>query len=256
MKQLSIHRPLKQKLTKSNNFEYYLAGLIDGDGHISTIGHIVIAFNLRDKRDAYYIRSLIGFGKIREVKNKNAVNLIISNKKGIIYVANLIKDKIKHPVRIEQYNERLFSKLKLIKHKTSINNTINWKSSWFSGFCDADGHLRLYLLKRPHHKNKEIRLLCQIDQKDDILLKQIKQYFGGYLGYRKYQDTFYYSSVSYKNMYKIIKYFDKYSLQYHKTYLRYTIIRKSYIIIQNKEHLTDRGLQKLLNYQQKLKDMI
>ena len=36
-------------------------------------------------------------------------------------------------------------------------------------------------------------------------------------------------------MYKIIKYFDKYSLQYHKTYLRYTIIRKSYIIIQNKE---------------------
>ena len=35
MKQLSIHRPLKQKLTKSNNFEYYLAGLIDGDGHIN-----------------------------------------------------------------------------------------------------------------------------------------------------------------------------------------------------------------------------
>ena len=70
MKQLSIHRPLKQKLTKSNNFEYYLAGLIDGDGHISTIGHIVIAFNLRDKRDAYYIRSLIGLAKYVKLKIK------------------------------------------------------------------------------------------------------------------------------------------------------------------------------------------
>ena len=169
MKQLSIHKPSKQKLTKNNNFEYYLAGLIDGDGHISTMGHIVIAFNLRDKRDAYYIRSLIGFGKIRQVKNKNAVNLIISNKKGIVHVANLIKDKIRHPVRIEQYNKRLFSELKLIKQKTSTNNTINWKSSWFSGFCDADGHLRLYLLKRPHRLNIEVRLLCQIDQKNNIL---------------------------------------------------------------------------------------
>lgn len=256
MKKINIHRPSKQKFYTNETFSHYLAGIIDANGHISTLGHIVIAFNLRDKRDALIIRSLIGYGKVRKVKNKNSVNLIISNKNGIKYVASLIKNKIKHPIRIEQYNTILSNKLNLLKYKTSLDNNINWDSLWFSGFCDADGHLRLDLLERPHCKNIEVRLLCQIDQKDSILLEQFKQYFGGYLGYRKKLDTYYYSSTSYKNMYKIINYFDKYSPQYTQTYLRYTIIRKSYIIIQEGDHLTPRGLTKLQNYSQKLKDMI
>ena len=207
---ISIHRPSKQLLNSESLFGYYLAGLIDGDGHISKIGHIVISFNKRDLKDAYWLRTKIGFGKVREVKYKNAVNLIISNKTGVSYISKIIHNKLKHPTRIEQYNSRLWNV------KTSTDTTINWESPWFAGFCDADGHLRIHTLYRQHRKRDEVRLLCQIDQKSDILLKQFKFKFGGYLGYRSKQDTFYYSTVSYKGMFLLLKYLDKYSLFFYK----------------------------------------
>lgn len=240
-KKLSIHRPSKQLLNNKESFGHYLAGLIDADGHISTIKHIVIAFNSRDHKDALKLRKKIGFGKVRKVKNKNAVNLIISNKKGIHHVAILIKDKLKHPKRIEQYNNRL-------NLKTSLNNNINWNSPWFAGFIDGDGCFRIQIIQH----RKEVRLLCQIDQKNDILLKQIKLRFGGYLGYRMKQDTYYYSTVSYRAFNILLNYLDKYSLQYSYSYLRYTILRKAYLIIQKKQHLTIDGFNNI----KKLKDMI
>ena len=108
IKKLSVHRPSKRSLSDLTDLEFgcYLAGLIDGDGHISTQGHIVISFNSRDKRDAFLIRTRLGFGKVRQVKNKNAVNLIISNKNGVIYTLELIRNKLKR---------RLFKLLELIR---------------------------------------------------------------------------------------------------------------------------------------------
>jgi len=256
---LSVHRPSKRLINDitDDEFGYYLAGLMDGDGHISTIGHIVITFNSRynDKRDAFMIRSRIGFGKIRQVKDKNAVNLIISNKEGIVHFSKLILNKLKHPTRIAQFNERLCSKFDFIA-KTSSNTNINWDCLWFSGFVAADGYIRIYIPYRKHRKKYEVRLLCQIDQKSDILLQQIKSKFGGSVGYRELNDTYYYSSVSFKSMFNLLKYFDNYPLQSTRFYLRYTIIRKSYLIIQQDLHLTSEGLEKLFRYKDLLKDMI
>jgi len=256
MNKLSIHRPSKRKNFTHEALGYYLAGLVDADGHISTIGHIVISFNIRDIRDAYRLRSDIGYGKIRKVKDKNAINLIISNQNGVKYFAKLIHNKLKHPDKIKQYNSRLYHQLKLVEDPTSLDTTINWNSFWFSGFCDGDGYLRLYILKRPHRERHEVRILCQIDQKDDLLLKQIKKHFGGYIGYRKELNTFYYSTVSFKGMYRILKYFDQYSPYYNHLYLRYTILRKAYILVQKREHLTEKGIKKLFAFKQTLKDMI
>jgi len=254
---LSEHRPSKKPLNilTDLDFGYYLAGIIDGDGHISTQGQIVISFNSKDKRHAFIVRTRIGFGKVRYVKGKNAVNLIVSTKEGIIHVSDLIRNKLQHPIRIYQFNDRLYDKLKYTSLKTSIDGTINWDSFWFSGFMDADGYLRMYLPYRERINRCETRLICQIDQKDDVILKQIQTQFGGYLGYRKSQDTFYYSSTSFNNMFCLLRYFDKYSLQSARSYLKYTLIRKSYLITQQKLHLTSGGLKKLSGYSNLLKDM-
>jgi hypothetical protein len=250
---LSIHRPIKKKFV-NEMFGHYIAGLIDGDGHISIIGHIVICFNKNDYRSAIQIKSQLKYGKIRRVNNKNAYNLIISNKKGIIHIASLIKDKLKHPNRIDQYNSRLVKIFNI--DKTSYDTTINFNTSWFSGFFDADGHLRIYIIERKKRLKPEIRLLGQIDQKTSILLTQIKNQFGGFIGYRKKQDTFYYSTVSYNNMFKLLSYFDKFSLQYYRTYLRSIVLRKTYILVQNNYHLKSSGITKLKKYQKRLKTMI
>jgi hypothetical protein len=249
---LSVHRPSKKNYNL-NSFSHYLAGLIDGDGHISTIGQIIISFNIKDIKSAYGIRSRIKYGRVRKVKNKNACNLIVSNKDGVLCIASLIKDKLKHPDKISQYNSRL-TKLFNIE-KTANNSQIDWSTPWFSGFFDATGRLKIYILVQAHRPNPEIKLLAKIDQKGSLLLTQIQQQFGGYLNLKK-QNTFYYSSTSYKNIYKILTFFDQYSLQLDRSYLRYVFLRKAYLLIQENKHLQQTGFEKIQKYQQKLADMI
>ena len=84
-----------------------------------------------------------------------------------------------------------------------------------------------------------------MDQKSDLLLNMIKEYLGGNIGYRKSQDTFYYGSTNFGSAKKVIEYFDQYHLQSRKhiSYLRW---RKVYRLIQDKEHLTEKGLSKII----------
>ena len=116
--------------------------------------------------------------------------------------------------------------------------------------------MRIHLVYRETRDKPEVRLLAQIDQKGVTLLKQIRKKFSGYLQCRKSQNTCYYSSVSFANIFKILKFFDRFSLQLDSSYLRYILIRKSYLLIQEKKHLQVSGLNKIQKYKKKLKDMI
>jgi len=55
-------------------------------------------------------------------------------------------------------------------------------------------------------------LKVQLDQKYKDVLVFIHTYFGGYLGYRKTQDTYYYSSTSFASAELFMNYFDKHNL--------------------------------------------
>ena len=68
----------------------YLAGLIDGDGHFSKAFQLVIAFNELDASLAYFLKEKIGYGNVYRVKNKKALILVISKRKGLLKILNLI----------------------------------------------------------------------------------------------------------------------------------------------------------------------
>ena len=85
----------------------------------------------------------------------------------------------------------------------------------------------------------------QIDQKNKFVLEQVKEVFGGSIGYRKTQDTFYYGSVNFGSAKKVINYFDHFNLLSSK-YVNYLKWRKVYRLIQKKEHLTKKGIDKIL----------
>ena len=91
----------------------------------------------------------------------------------------------------------------------------------------------------------EIRLNFQIDQKDNNVLLLIKEAFGGNIGFRKSQETYYYGSTSYGSAKKVINYFDNFHLQSskHNNYLKW---RKAYIIVQERHHLTEIGIDKII----------
>ena len=196
---------------------------------------------------AYYIRNRLGFGTVKNVKDKKAIIYIISSKKELEVVLKLITGKLKHVNKIIQVNKILSKdKFKEIKRKLNFvsGNNENLNNYWLSGFADADASFQIKIVNRLNRNKPEIRLNFQIDQKNKDILIQIKNYLGGNIGYRASQDTYYYGSTSFRSAKNVINYFDKYSLLSSK-FLKYLKWRKSYLLIQNREHLTKMGINKI-----------
>lgn len=256
IKSISVHVPTHLKPSNDTEFGHYLAGLIDGDGHFSSKQQLIIVFNSLDVSLAYYIKSRLGYGNIRKIKNKNAILLIITVKKGMEKVINLINGKIRTENKFNQINKNILTH----KNYNEFNKTItlnlniskNLENHWLAGFTDADGNFQIKMIKRKD--TREIRLNFQIDQalqKKDKLLILIKEYLGGNIGYRKSLDTYYYGSTSFGSAKKVINYFDHFHLLSSK-HINYLKWRKAYIIIQNKDHLNNSGIEKII----KLKNTI
>lgn len=268
IKSISKHIPTRLKPINDESFGHYLAGLIDGDGHFSKIQQLVIAFDIKDAFLAYFIKKTLGFGQVKKVKNKNACIFIISSKKGIEKVINLINNKLRTNNRYNQVIDNILSHKNFDLLNSSIkfnkNNTNDFDNYWLAGFCDADASFQIKILKRtnsphPHgvgsigdprearvtnRKNMEVRLNFQIDQKYNTILLDIKNFIGGNIGYRKSQDTYYYGSTSFGSAKKVINYFDVYPLLSSK-HLNYIKWRKVYTMIQNKDHLNLKGIEQI-----------
>ena len=247
VKFISVHVPTHLKPLNDEQFGHYLAGLIDGDGHFSSKQELVIVFSSLDVNLAYYIKERLGFGNVKKVKNKNAHLLIISKKEGIKKIINLINGKIRTENKFNQITNNILNHDRYtdlrnkIKFKLNLDN--NFKNHWIAGFSDADASFQIKVLNRTNRV--EVRINFQIDQKKDYILLLIKDFFGGNIGYRKSQDTYYYGSTSFGSARNVINYFDYYHLLSSK-HINYLKWRKTYIIIQNKNHLTEEGIKKII----------
>ena len=62
------------------------------------------------------------------------------------------------------------------------------------------------------------------------------------------------NSVSFKRMYWLLLYLDMYNLC-SKKYLEYLYIRKAYLLIQQKKHLTSEGLIKISYFQKRVSEL-
>lgn len=251
VKPISVHVPTHLKPVNDDQFGHYLAGLIDGDGHFSSKQQLVLVFNSLDASLAYYIKERLGFGSVHKVKDKNAIILVIAARKGMEKVINLINGKIRTENKFNQItnnilnNENYAEFIKKIRRAPplKLNLDRDLKNHWLAGFSDADASFQIKVLKR---KNRtEIRLNFQIDQKKDSILRLIKDFIGGNLGYRKTQDTYYYGSTSFGSAKNVINYFDHFHLLSSK-HINYLKWRKAYIIIQNRGHLNKDGLEKII----------
>lgn len=248
IKNISVHTSTHLKPLNDEMFGHYLAGLIDGDGHFSSQEQLVIVFSSPDVKLAYYIKSIIGFGNVKQVKDKNAYLFIISNKDGILKVLNLINGKVRTKNKFNQVLTNILLHPKYAKEniKFQINDSSSLDNHWIAGFSDADASFQIKIINKSNRPKPEIRLNFQIDQKDKDILILIKNLFGGNIGYRKSQNTYYYGSTSFGSARNVINYFDKFHLQSSK-HINYLKWRKAYILIQEKQHLTEIGTNKIMN---------
>ena len=92
---------------------WFLAGLIDSDGHFNKLGYLIIAFDLANLSCAYDVKQIIGYGTVAPIKNKRAYTFILSHRKGCTWVAKVTVNKLKHPNKIMQYNTRFVPRLNM-----------------------------------------------------------------------------------------------------------------------------------------------
>lgn len=235
---LSNHRPHHNNLNE-NNLGYYLAGLIEGDGYFNEKS-LQILFHEKDLILINKLKKLIGYGQIYKIKDKKAFKFSITNKKGIERIINLCNGKFVGPDKLNQ----------LKKYPTLIKllpptYTISTNNHWLSGFIDADGSLGIFITKSLTHKiGYSVRLELKISQKNSLLLNLIKEKFKGNIYLDKMNISIYKLTGS-QNLLLLLNYLDQYHLQ-SKKYLQYLFIRKIYLLIENKEHLTLDGLNKII----------
>jgi len=268
LKEISVHLPKHKKPTTEEEFGHYLAGLIEGDGSFSVDGSISICFHELDAPLAYYIKKKIGYGSVYKIQNKNAVLYRVAHSKGVLKIANLINGKLRTD-KVEKFNQNTLPRVNkglstpLQPHSKVTHTKIN-ENYWLVGFSDwrraqrrsqsSSVARRLSSAARPpasfqvkssgHKTGYEVRLNFQVDQKRNDILILLKEEFGGYVGHRKSQDTYYYGSVNFQAASKVIKYFDRYQLNSSK-YVNYIKWRKVYCMIMDQKHLTEAGLERI-----------
>ena len=252
-KPISIHSPSHKKLHQFSKEQvgFYLAGLIDGDGHIYKKG-INISFHFKDISLAYQIKSVVGYGSVKMYTN--FVRYSVTNREGLYYLSRLIHDKLLIPHKLASYN--LLIKNYGFDLREAKLEKINFRNNYYlSGLFDADGNFTIVIIKRERKPRSEIRLLARIHLKNNSnIISMIKDQFGGYVGERFHPTgsiSNAYSSTSFGNFHKFVKYFDSYHLQSKKT-LEFFYMRKCYLLVQSKLHLTEEGLKRIHCYKTRI----
>lgn len=254
---ISEHRSTYNKLKDDESLGYYLAGLIEGDGNIG-LRIITISINYKDIKNAYYLKKLIGYGRVIKYSHTDkAVRLIFGNKKARKRVFELINGKLLGLYKYEQLVKQKYD----IEFNLPIKPIANfnlWENPWLTGFSDADGSFGIDISKSKTHKTGfNIKITFRIKQKYDFLLKHVQKALGGsiYIFNKNTDKEIYqYSSINYNNAYNVIKYFSKYPPLHNSKYIHFLKWYKVYLIIQNKNHLNEEGLDKIKSIKRNFRD--
>lgn len=216
---ISDHLKKHKKPETSEELGYYLAGLIEANGHVR-YGEINIAFNKNDVSLAYFIKKKLGYGSVWYNKQTNLCYYGVFKKEGRKILFNLINGKLRGPFKIELLKKHNYDKQFNVAILPAVDFDL-FSNHWLAGFSEKNASfiISLFYSKSPKILLK-LKLTFQISQKYLDFLIQIKQSFGGSLIKRKTRDCFYYSSNSFENAYKVISYFDKYPLNSTK-YINY-----------------------------------
>nr|AVI16629.1 hypothetical protein [Saccharomyces cerevisiae] len=254
---MSEHKPLYKRLKDDEMLGYYLAGLIEGDGHIGA-KYITIAINYKDIKNAYYLKKLIGYGNIRRYSNTDkAVSLNFDSKAAMLRVFNLINGKLLGPYKHKQLIDNKYD----IKFNTLIKPIANfnlWDNPWLTGFTDADGSFGVYIYKSKTMKmGYNVKIMFRIKQRYVDLLKHIQKALDGSISLFKMKSVvggLNYSATNFNSIKNWIKYFSLYPPLHNSKYITFIKWYKVCYLFDNKLHLTKEGLDKIKSIKRNFRD--
>ena len=147
----------------------YLAGLFEGDGHVSlpkvanltgkiTYPYLAITFVNKDLPLVNQLKELYG-GRLRFKTEENAIVWIIGTHKELIVLINLMNGYLRTP-KINKFNDLILWLNDKYNYNIAINSPdtsdLNY-NGWLAGFIDADGGFKVrYSEKRVDEKTNKI----------------------------------------------------------------------------------------------------
>jgi LAGLIDADG endonuclease/Cytochrome c oxidase subunit III len=256
---------------------YYLAGLLEGDGHISipalgstTLNRILnprIVFTSHKNNlhlYAYIQDKLGGIGRFQLVNN-NTIRYIIGDIKGIMLIINKISNKLRTPKNItfNKLIDFMNTKYNFSFKPSTLDKSNLLDNYWFSGFTEADGCFYIKIVEskpksetRKRSISENISLKFRLDQRlyDKptsstmlFIMEEIAKCLSSSLDKHKTSKGDEILSITVTSIDKIkiiVNYFNKYSLLGTK-YIDYSDWEKVYYMMINKEHLTEIGRSKI-----------
>ena len=161
----------------NSNLASYVAGLFEGDGHISlqkskitnkVIGATLgITFNIKELMLCQHLQSKLG-GKIRLKTEYNACDLLFTNRISLIKIVPLISSHLRSP-KIIKFNaliEYLNNKENVNIKPAILDNSDLSSNNWLAGFIDADGSFNIrYTTKSSTTKKFRIGCSLTIEQR-------------------------------------------------------------------------------------------
>lgn len=120
---------------------------------------------------------------------------------------------------------------------------------------DADGYFQVRILNRERGRKfpYEVRLHLKVDQKTRDVLNLLHDAWGGYVGYRESQETYYYQSTGFQHALKVIRYLDSYHVL--SKWLEYRQWRRVYLLVQQGLHRTEVGVDKIKKIKKMMENM-
>lgn len=246
---------------KSEYLSYYLAGLLEGDGHFNTpkmlkapspfwgkgtarVASIETVFALKDRPSAELLQSLFG-GRVYSHSQKNIVRWLVQDKKSVINIINLINGKLRTPKinslydMIDFLNAKGANIIKLPLDTSPLNS-----NSWFSGFIDADGYFAIkgFTLNPKTYLAFQFQISQRVTDKSgeslDKVMFKIAEFLSVKLNMREFSEKYRQFVVSTSNRESnriLIDYLNTYPLLSSK-YLDFRDWETAYYIFINKLH--------------------
>jgi hypothetical protein len=261
----------------NNNLGYYLAGLLEGDGHISLPSLAVTTFNrVLNPRIVFtshannlamyaFIQSELGNIGRFQTSGDNAIRYIIGDVKGIMTLVNLMHGKLRTPknIRFNDLIQFMNSKYYLDTPESLLDNSNLVNNSWFTGFTESDGHFGIKYLekkaksetrKRSASESVTLKFILNkglFDKPSSLSMKPFMESLALFLSCNLTSYTnntkseiLSVSVSSLETVKFLLNYFNKYPLIGNKLndFKKWEIVHNMII---KKEHLTDKGRLKI-----------
>lgn len=240
----------------SDDWLTWFIGFSEGDGALLyNKNNNQLSFILTQKESyiLYYIQNNLKIGRVKSFNNK-FYKLIVDNYKDILLLVHLFNGNLAINHRINQ----LSCWIKILEDKNYIDTKNNFKfidtpinislnDAWLSGFTDAEGCFNVSITYNKRYLlNWVIKLRFCLDQKDKIILEKINSIFNMGKVTLRNNNNYRFTITGFSNMIIIINYFNKFPL-YTKKSKSLSIFSEILDIINNKEHLTSIGLNRIKN---------